>query len=150
MSVTPVSASPRTTAHVIGAAPRYFGKSDACTFTQPSLGASSTSVGRMRPYATTSATSALRSRSPLREFSGAQLRRLHHVEPARDRSLLHRRCGEREPAPDRLVRLAHDPDDLGDLGERVEARHRERRRAEEERAESYFPTSHLTMGWLTS
>ena len=49
ISVTPVSRSPRTTDHVIGAAPRYFGKSDPCTFTQPRRGASRTSWGRMRP-----------------------------------------------------------------------------------------------------
>ncbi len=75
ISVTPLSLSPLTTAHVMGAAPRYFGSSDACTFTHPSRGASSTSRGRMRPYATTSATSTPCSRahapnSPVRSFVG--------------------------------------------------------------------------------
>ena len=49
MSVIPVSRSPRTMAHVTGAAPRYFGRSDAWTFTHPSRGPVSTSDGRMRP-----------------------------------------------------------------------------------------------------
>ena len=75
ISVTPVSVSPRTTAHVMGAAPRYFGRSDAWTFTHPRRGPSSTSRGRMRPYATTSATSACCARthapnSPVLSFVG--------------------------------------------------------------------------------
>ena len=47
ISVTPVSVSPSTTAHVIGAAPRYLGSSDACTLTHPRRGPSSTSFGKM-------------------------------------------------------------------------------------------------------
>ena len=75
ISVTPLSVSPRTTAHVMGAAPRYFGRREACTLMHPRRGPASTSSGRIRPYATTSATSARCARthaanSPVRSFVG--------------------------------------------------------------------------------
>ena len=49
MMVTPLSASPAMMARLIGAAPRQRGSSEACTLKQPSLGASSTGFGRIRP-----------------------------------------------------------------------------------------------------
>ena len=49
MMVTPDSASPAITARLIGAAPRQRGSSEACTLKQPSLGASSTALGRISP-----------------------------------------------------------------------------------------------------
>ena len=51
--VTPVFLSPFSTAHCIGAAPLYSGRSDPCTFTQPYFGISNSSCGRIFPYATT-------------------------------------------------------------------------------------------------
>ena len=56
--VMPVSVSPRTMAHWIGAAPRYFGSSEAWMLIEPRAGASSTVWGRIWPKATTTATSA--------------------------------------------------------------------------------------------
>src|SRR5918912_203700 len=40
MSVTPVSFSSLRIAHWMGAAPRYFGSNDVCTFKQPDFGRS--------------------------------------------------------------------------------------------------------------
>src|SRR5882672_145948 len=54
MRLTPVVASPASSACWMGAAPRHRGSSDACTFTQPSRGHASTPGGSKRPYATTS------------------------------------------------------------------------------------------------
>ena len=54
---TPVSVSPAMIARWIGAAPRHLGNNDACTFKQPSFGASKISCGRINPYATTMAAS---------------------------------------------------------------------------------------------
>ena len=51
--VTPVSLSPFSTDHWIGAAPLYLGRSDAWTFTQPYWGISNISFGNIFPYATT-------------------------------------------------------------------------------------------------
>ena len=55
--VTPLSSSPSITAHCIGAAPRYFGKSDACTLIHPYWPISSISFGRICPKAITTITS---------------------------------------------------------------------------------------------
>src|SRR5258705_9512283 len=55
---TPVSVSPRMTAHCTGAAPRYFGNTDAWTLMQPRGTAPSTAGGRILPYATTTASAA--------------------------------------------------------------------------------------------
>jgi len=63
MVVTPVSASPRISAHAIGAAPRYLGRSEAWTLMDPRAGMSRTAVGRIWPKATTTATSARTPRS---------------------------------------------------------------------------------------
>ena len=49
MMQTPVRASPRITDHWMGAAPRYFGSSEPCTFQGPSRGMASSAGGRMRP-----------------------------------------------------------------------------------------------------
>ena len=51
--VTPVLASPLTMHHCIGAAPRYSGSSEACTFIQPYSGISSISWDNICPNATT-------------------------------------------------------------------------------------------------
>ena len=48
-AVTPVSASPLMTAHWMGAAPRYFGKSEPWILTHPRVGRSRMVFGRMRP-----------------------------------------------------------------------------------------------------
>ena len=47
--VTPDFSSPFRTAHCMGAAPRYLGSSEPCTFTLPSLGMARTSSGRILP-----------------------------------------------------------------------------------------------------
>ena len=49
MRATPVFASPWAMAHWMGAAPRKRGSSEACTLTQPCVGTSSTSLGRIFP-----------------------------------------------------------------------------------------------------
>ena len=49
MMHTPVSVSPRITDHWMGAAPRYRGSNDPCTFQGPSRGIASSAGGRMRP-----------------------------------------------------------------------------------------------------
>ena len=59
----PVTRSPRMIAHWMGAAPRYFGKSEAWMLIEPRDGASSTAWGRIWPNATTTATSAPSARS---------------------------------------------------------------------------------------
>ena len=56
--VMPVSVSPRMIAHWIGAAPRYFGSSEAWMLIEPRAGTSSTALGRIWPNATTTARSA--------------------------------------------------------------------------------------------
>ena len=56
--VTPVSLSPFITDHWIGAAPRYLGKSEAWTLIHPYFAASSTRLGKILPYATTTIISA--------------------------------------------------------------------------------------------
>ena len=61
MIVTPVSASPAHRARCIGAAPRQRGSREPCTLIQPRRGISSTAFGRIKPYATTTITSASRS-----------------------------------------------------------------------------------------
>ena len=53
MTVAPVVVSPSSMALTTGDGPRYFGSSDGCMFRQPSLGSSSISVGRNKPYAAT-------------------------------------------------------------------------------------------------
>ena len=55
--VTPLTFSPFIMTHWSGAAPRYIGRSDACTFTHPYLGSVSTLTGRSCPNATTTITS---------------------------------------------------------------------------------------------
>ena len=60
--VTPVSRSPLITAQLIGAAPRYWGKSDACRLKVPSGGMAHTTSGSIRK-ATTICRSALSLRS---------------------------------------------------------------------------------------
>jgi len=47
MIVIPVSVSPRATAQLIGAAPRYFGRRDAWTFMHMIFGRSRMDFGRM-------------------------------------------------------------------------------------------------------
>ena len=49
MTVTPVSVSPLAIAHWIGAAPRYFGRSDVWTFRHPNFGKSRIVCGKMCP-----------------------------------------------------------------------------------------------------
>jgi len=49
MIVIPVIVSPRATAQLIGAAPRYFGRSDAWTLMHPMRGMSRIDFGRMWP-----------------------------------------------------------------------------------------------------
>src|SRR5690242_12007425 len=73
---------------------------------------------------------------PRRKLSRLELRRLHHVQPELERPLFYRRWGELEAAALRLVRLTDDAHDLRDLDERVEARHGELRRPEEDGAEA--------------
>src|SRR3990172_3465666 len=75
MMVIPVVVSPRTSAQLIGAAPRYFGRSDAWTLMHPRRGMSRIDFGRMWPYATTTtrsgASAAMRATaSGRRAFSG--------------------------------------------------------------------------------
>src|SRR5579863_3535481 len=53
MVVLPVTVSPIATAHWIGAAPRYFGKSDPWRLMQPKCGSASIHGGMILPYATT-------------------------------------------------------------------------------------------------
>ena len=57
--VTPLTFSPFMMTHCKGAAPRYIGRSDACTFMQPYLGSVNTLTGRSCPNATTTITSGL-------------------------------------------------------------------------------------------
>ena len=59
MVVTPVNSSPLITAHWIGAAPLYFGRSEACTLIQPYRGISRILFDRICPKATTIIISAL-------------------------------------------------------------------------------------------
>ena len=49
MMETPVSASPSSTAHWMGAAPRYLGRSDAWTLMEPYFGTSRSFWGRIWP-----------------------------------------------------------------------------------------------------
>jgi hypothetical protein len=49
MIVTPVTAAPSITARCTGAAPRYRGRSDACTLIIPRRGIASRSSGRSFP-----------------------------------------------------------------------------------------------------
>ena len=49
MVLTPVTSSPFSTAHCIGAAPRYLGRSEPWTFTLPRRGMASTSSGSILP-----------------------------------------------------------------------------------------------------
>ncbi len=49
MTLAPVKASPAMIARWIGAAPRQRGSREACRLNEPSLGASSTSAGRIWP-----------------------------------------------------------------------------------------------------
>ena len=51
--VTPVTASPLIIDHWIGAAPRYFGKRDACTLIQSYFGISRIAFGKICPNAAT-------------------------------------------------------------------------------------------------
>jgi hypothetical protein len=60
--VMPVTRSPRMIAHWMGAAPRYFGSSEAWMLIDPRTGASSTACGRIWPKATTTAASAPKAR----------------------------------------------------------------------------------------
>ncbi len=60
---TPLSASPAMMARLIGAAPRQRGSSEACRLKQPSGTASRIGTGRISPYATTTAASALCARN---------------------------------------------------------------------------------------
>ena len=62
MIVTPLFSSPLITAHWIGAAPLYLGKSEACTLTQPNLGSSRISLLRIWPNAATTIMSGASSR----------------------------------------------------------------------------------------
>ena len=55
--VTPVILSPFSTAHWIGAAPRYFGSKEPCTLMHPRGGMFSTRGGRIFPYAATTMSS---------------------------------------------------------------------------------------------
>ena len=57
MMVTPVILSPFSTAHWIGAAPRYFGSKEPCTLMHPRGGMFSTRGGRIFPYAATTMSS---------------------------------------------------------------------------------------------
>ncbi len=49
MAVTPVTASPFSSAAWMGEAPRYFGSREAWTLMQPKRGISSTAFGRILP-----------------------------------------------------------------------------------------------------
>ena len=51
IDVTPVFVSPFTMAQLMGAAPRYFGSSEACRLIQPSLGIGRSRAGMICPYA---------------------------------------------------------------------------------------------------
>ena len=75
MIVIPVTVSPRATAQLIGAAPRYFGRREAWTLMHSRRGMSRIDFGRMWPYATTTirsgASAAIRATaSGWRAFSG--------------------------------------------------------------------------------
>ena len=70
MVVTPDS--PFSTAHCTGAAPRYFGSSEACTLTQPYFGISRISFGRICPNAVTTITSGASAR--ISAFSASSFR----------------------------------------------------------------------------
>ena len=75
MVVTPAYSSPLSTDHCMGAAPRYLGSSEPCTFTAPSRGIASIASGSILPYATTHSTSGARERissraSSVRTLSG--------------------------------------------------------------------------------
>ena len=60
MIVTPDFLSPAWIARWKGAAPRQRGKSDAWILIQPNFGASKAAFGKIKPYATTTATSAFK------------------------------------------------------------------------------------------
>ena len=51
--VMPVNGLPSIIARCMGAAPRYSGSNEPCTFMQPYFGSSSTSAGSILPYAAT-------------------------------------------------------------------------------------------------
>ena len=61
IAVIPVFLSPFIIAHGIGAAPLYFGSSEACRLTQPRRGSVRISGGSIFPYATTTISSGLTS-----------------------------------------------------------------------------------------
>ena len=61
--VTPVVFSPFSTAHWIGAAPRYFGSSEPWTLMQPLGGIARTAGGSSLPYAATAISSGFSARS---------------------------------------------------------------------------------------
>ena len=49
ITVTPVSSSPRQMAQLMGAAPRYLGKSEACRLIPPSRAVASVAADRICP-----------------------------------------------------------------------------------------------------
>jgi hypothetical protein len=70
--VLPVRVSPLAMAQAMGAAPRYFGSSDACKLIQPSRGISKSRAGMICPYAMITITAGASPRSCC-SISGARI-----------------------------------------------------------------------------
>jgi len=81
MMVMPVTSSPASMARWIGAAPRQRGRSDAWTLRQPWRGRSSTSCGRIRPYAATTIASGAAASSASRAKRASSAKRPSRRRP---------------------------------------------------------------------
>ena len=93
-------------AHVIGAAPRYFGKSDACRLMLLRVGVADTVLRQDAPVCDDHRDVGVEAGHPRGELGRADLRRLHDVEPELERARLHGQAPRRaRPRRRRLVRL---------------------------------------------
>ena len=137
ISVTPVSRSPRMIAHWIGAAPRYFGRSDACTFRQPCFGASPAprAAGSCRRRRRRRRRARARAARPTKRRRCAPMR-LHHRHAGGERAHLDRRRRDApRPRPAGLSGCVTTATTFSVREERIEAGHGELGRAHEDDAE---------------
>jgi hypothetical protein len=140
MIVTPVSASPAMMARWTGAAPRQRGRSEAWTLIKPSRGKSSNRCGRNLAVSGDDAEIGMEGFKRLVKRSAAQPLRLQDGHSSGDGLGLHRRRCHLLSAAAWPVRLGDHRDDImPGSPERIERRHREGWRAEDDDAKLASP-----------
>jgi hypothetical protein len=140
MMVTPVSRSPRISAHWIGAAPRVFRQQRGVHVEAAEARHVEHRLRQDLAVGDDDGDIRLQSRELGDELRIARPRRLQHRHRALDRELLHRRRVQLAAAAGRLVGLADHRHHLLGVEEGPQRRHRELRRAHEDDAHQASPT----------